>query len=190
MELLAGSPQNSTGFRTPGEKTAFEVQFLENGANRIFRDKTNKFEREFLEPILNDIVELGKENLGDTDLVSSESNDFKVQEFLAVTRGDLFVSGHFRARGSRLFAEKANALQNLMGIMNSGATNLIAPHVSRIKLAEALEELADLNAFNIIVPNIGVQEDSATSQLANVAASAKTEADALAATSITEEEEE
>jgi len=73
MEEMAGSPRNSSGFRTPGEKTKFEVQFLENGANRIFRTKTNKFEREFIEPILNDMVELSLDNLGETDLVSTEN---------------------------------------------------------------------------------------------------------------------
>jgi hypothetical protein len=190
MELMAGSPQNSSGFRTPGEKTAFEVQFLDNGANRIFRDKTNKFEREFIEPILDDMVELGKANLGDTDLISTEGNEFNVREFLNITRDDLNVSGKLRARGSRLFAEKANALQNLMGILNSGAINLISPHVSRIGLAEAVEELADLEEFNIIIPNIGIQEDSQSQQLAQVSAGANQEADAIAASSIEEDDDE
>jgi len=167
MEEMAGSPRNSSGFRTPGEKTAFEVQFLENGANRIFRTKTNKFETEFIERVLNDMVELALDNLGETDLVSTESGEFNAQKFLAVSKSDLNISGQLRARGSRMFAEKANALQNLLGVYSSPAAALIQPHTSRIALARALEDLGDLKGLNIITPNIGIQEDQQTAQLAN-----------------------
>lgn len=167
MEEMAGSPRNATGFRTPGEKTKFEVQVLDNGGNRIFREKTKRFERGFIEDILNDIVMLGRENIRETDLVSVEGSDFNMTTFLSVSADDLNVSGKLRARGSSLFAEKANALQNLTTIVGSPAMQLINPHVSRIKLAEAIEELADLKDFGIVLENIGVQEDSATGKIAN-----------------------
>jgi hypothetical protein len=189
MEEMAGSPRNSSGFRTPGEKTKFEVQFLENGANRIFRTKTNKFEKEFIEPILNDMVELALDNLGETDLVSTESTEFSTQEFLAVSKSDLNISGTLRARGSRLFAEKANALQNLLGIFNTGAAELIKPHVSRIKLAQSFEELADLKELGIVIPNIGIQEDAQSQQLANQSLQATQEIDAVNTLPPVEEDE-
>lgn len=179
MEEMAGSPRNSSGFRTPGEKTKFEVQFLENGANRIFRTKTNKFEREFIEPILNDMVELALDNLGETDLVSTESTEFNTQQFLAVSKSDLNVSGTLRARGSRMFAEKANALQNLLGIVATPAFELIKPHTSRVKLASSLEELADLKEMNIFTPNIGIQEDALSQQMVNQTTQATQEVDAV-----------
>ena len=179
MEEMAGSPRNSSGFRTPGEKTKFEVQFLENGANRIFRTKTNKFEREFIEPILNDMVELALDNLGETDLVSTESTEFNTQQFLAVSKSDLNISGTLRARGSRMFAENATALQNLLGIFNTPAFELIKPHTSRTRLATALEDLADLKGLQLFTPNIGIQEDAVSQQMLNQTTQATQEVDAV-----------
>lgn len=179
MEEMAGSPRNASGFRTPGEKTKFEVQFLENGGNRIFRTKTHKFEKEFIEPILNDMIELALDNLGETDLVSTESTEFNTQEFLAVSKEDLNISGILHARGSRLFAEKANALQNLLGIFNTPAFELIKPHTSRIKLASSLEDLADLKELGLFTPNIGIQEDAQSQQMVNQVTQSTQEVDAV-----------
>ena len=39
MEEMAGAPKEAMGFRSPGEKTAFEVQQLQNAASRIFQIK-------------------------------------------------------------------------------------------------------------------------------------------------------
>ena len=170
MEEMAGSPRNSTGFRTPGEKTKFEVQVLDNGGNRIFRDKTKRFETGFIEDILNDMVMLGRDNLGETDLVSTAGTEFGIEEFISIKAEDLNVSGKLRARGSTLFAEKANALQNLVTLFSNPAMiQLIGVHVSRIKLAEALEELGDFTKFGIITNNIGIQEDQASAKLQNQA---------------------
>ncbi len=180
MEEMAGSPRNAAGHRTPGEKTKFEVQFLEQGGNRIFTNKTSKFEKEMIEAVMNDMVEIAMDNMGETDLVSTEgTGDFKVEEFLAVSKEDLNISGKLHARGSRLFSEKAIALQNLIGVMNTPAFQLLNPHTSRIKLAEAIEELADLESFGIFLPNIGVQEDAATKQLMNQTEQSTAEVDAV-----------
>lgn len=189
MEEMAGSPRNNSGHRTPGEKTKFEVQFLEQGGNRIFRNKTNKFEKEMIETVLNDMVEIAMDNMGETDLVSTEgTGEFKVEEFLAVSKEDLNISGKLRARGSRLFAEKAIALQNLIGVMNTPAFQLINPHTSRLQLANAIEELADLESFNIFLPNIGVQEDAATQQMMNQTQQSTGEIDAVNADEPVEDE--
>ena len=189
MEEMAGSPRNNSGHRTPGEKTKFEVQFLEQGGNRIFRNKTNKFEKEMIEMVLNDMVEIAMDSMGETDLVSTEgTGDFKVEEFLAVSKEDLNISGKLRARGSRLFAEKAIALQNLIGVMNTPAFQLINPHTSRLQLANAIEELADLESFNIFLPNIGVQEDAATQQMMNQTQQSTGEIDAVNADEPVEDE--
>ncbi len=190
MEEMAGSPRNSSGFRTPGEKTKFEVQFLENGANRIFRTKTNKFESEMVEMVLNDMIEIAMDNMGETDLVSTEGTEFKTQEFLAVSKEDLNISGKLRARGSQLFAEKANALQNLLGVFNTPAFQLLAPHISRKKLTEAIEYLADLEELDLFTPNIGVQEDAQTQQMMNQSAQSTGEIDAVNADEPIEEDSE
>src|SRR5258705_1355205 len=44
MEEMAGAPKEAMGFRSPGEKTKYEVQRLENAASRIFQNKINQFE--------------------------------------------------------------------------------------------------------------------------------------------------
>ena len=168
MEEMAGSPRNATGFRTPGEKTKFEVQVLDNGGNRIFREKTKNFERDFIEEILNDMIMLGRENIGETDMVSTQGTEFDIQKFLSINAEDLNISGKLRARGSSLFAEKANALQNLTTLLDKPSLlGMIQQHVSRIALARAVEELADLKTFNIFLPNIGIQEDQASAKIQN-----------------------
>lgn len=53
MEQYAGAPREAMGIRTAGEKTAFEVQQLNNAAGRIFQEKTTTFEIELLEKVLN-----------------------------------------------------------------------------------------------------------------------------------------
>ena len=58
MEEMAGAPRQAMGIRTAGEKTAFEVQTLQNASSRIFEHKTAHFERVFLEPILNAMFEV------------------------------------------------------------------------------------------------------------------------------------
>jgi hypothetical protein len=170
MEEMAGSPRNATGFRTPGEKTKFEVQVLDNGGNRIFREKTKNFEKEFVEEVLNDMIMLGRDNIGETDMVSTQGTEFDIQKFLSVNAEDLNISGKLRARGSSLFAEKANALQNLTTLLNNpNLLQMINAHTSRIALYKAVEDLAELKAFNLFLPNIGVQEDQATAKIANQA---------------------
>ena len=179
MEEMGGSQGNASGVRTPGEKTKFEVQFLENGANRIFRTKTHKFEKEMIELVLNDMIEIAMDNMGETDLVSTEGGEFKTQEFLAISKEDLNISGKLRARGARLFAEKANALQNLLGIMNHPAFALVNPNKSRLKLTEALEQLGDLEEFQLFTPNIGIQEDAVSKRMMNQTEQSTGEIDAV-----------
>ena len=41
MEDMVGAPKQAMGIRTPGEKTKFEVQTLDNASSRIFQSKIN-----------------------------------------------------------------------------------------------------------------------------------------------------
>ena len=63
MEEMAGAPRQAMGIRTPGEKTAFEVQTLDNASSRVFMNKVSYFERNFLEPLINDMLELSRRNM-------------------------------------------------------------------------------------------------------------------------------
>lgn len=170
MEMMAGSPQNASGFRTPGEKTKFEVQILDGGTNRTFRDRVNQFETDFLEPVMRDCIALGRDNIGEVDMVSTSGSDFNVETFLAISSNDLFVSGKMRARGSRLFAERANALQNIINIFNTNAGQVVQPHVSSKKLAAALEELGEFKDFDLFFPFIAIQEQAEAQRLQQITA--------------------
>jgi len=58
MEEFVGSPKEVLGFRTPGEKTMYEVEQLMTAATRIFQRQIKKFEREVLEQIINGLLQL------------------------------------------------------------------------------------------------------------------------------------
>lgn len=166
MEELTGAPKEAIGQRTPGEKTKFEVQLLDQGQNKLFRRKVKKFERELLTPILEDFLVQGRKNMDQADIVRVMDSELQVQTFTTITADDLQGSGRLQAKGATIFAEKANALQNINTIMNGAIGQQLQPHISKKKLAAAVEQLADLGQFEIFLPNIGVQEAGETERLA------------------------
>lgn len=165
MELLAGSPRESMGFRTPGEKTKFEVQTLDNAANRIFRHKVSQFETNIVEPVLNDMLEMARRNLDGADLIRAVDSTFGVEDFLEITKEDLTASGKLYSRGSQHFISQANMVQNLQTIFNSPVAEFIAPHVSKLNLAKAVEDLLGVEQFSLVQENIGVLEDIETQRI-------------------------
>ena len=165
MEELTHAPKESIGQRTPGEKTAFEVQLLDQGQNKVFRRKVKKFEREIVTPTLNDTLEQGRHNLDATDMVKTFNSELGTTSFLEVTAQDLNGNGTLEARGATIFAEKANALQTLNAVMGSPISQLIAPNVSRKALTAAIEELGDLDKYNLFTFGIGLQEDQELQRL-------------------------
>lgn len=169
MELYAGAPREAMGIRSPGEKTAFEVQVLDNATGRIFRDKTNQFERRMLEPLLNAMLEEAIRNMDMPDVVRTVDNDLKAVEFTSITKEDLTAKGILRPIGARHFAQQANQLQNVMGIFNSPIGQMIAPHTSRKELTRFVEDVTDLRGYSMFKANIGILEDQETQSLVNTA---------------------
>lgn len=166
MDELSGNPKESIGQRTPGEKTKFEVQLLDVGQNKMFRNKVKKFENEMLTPILQEYLAVGRRNLNQTDIVKIYDNEMDTVVFHDITRDDLNISGRLRAAGATIFAERANALQNLSTLANTNLMAMTQQHWSRVKLAKTVEDLAGLKQYEIIFPNIGIQEDEQTKRLA------------------------
>lgn len=171
MEEMAGAPREAMGIRSPGEKTAYEIQSLENSAGRIFQNKIKYFEQEFLEPFINKMFEMAKRKLNTPDVVRVLNDDLKVVEFLEVSKSDLAVKGKFRPIGARHFAEQAKTLQELTGFMASplGQDPGVAVHVSGINLAKAVEKLLNVEKYKIFKPNIRIFETAQTQKLANAA---------------------
>lgn len=183
MEEMAGAPKQAMGIRTPGEKTAFEVQQLQNAAGRIFQEKITYFETQVLEPLLNSMLEMGRRNLNGTDTIRVMDDELGVEEFLKISKDDLVAQGKLRPVGARHFAAQAQLMQNMNGIFNSPVGQLIAPHVSAKNLAFMVEDIMELERYSLIKENVAIFEQAETQRLANQAQ------DAVATESITPTEE-
>lgn len=168
MEMYAGAPREAMGIRTPGEKTAFEVQALENAAGRIFQEKIIQFEI-FMEQVLNDMLEIAHRNMDFVDVVRVIDDDIGAKEFRNVTKEDITADGILRPVGARHFAQKAQELQNLVGVFNSPLGQMIMPHTSAIGVSQFVGDLLDLRGYNIFKPNVAVAEQQETQALANQA---------------------
>lgn len=166
MEQYAGAPREAMGIRSPGEKTAYEVQSLQNAASRLFQSKVAYFEEKFLEPLVNQIFEISRRNLDGLDIVSSIDNELGIQEFLSITRKDLEAKGKFYPRGARHFAEKALFVQEItqfQGQMPADVTN----HISGQVIAKAFAEHLNLDKIGAFQPNIRIMEQIEAQRLIN-----------------------
>lgn len=119
MDVMAGTPSETIGFRTPGEKTMFEVQQLQNAASRVFTRQIRKFEEELLEQMLNCSLQLYAENMkGQTITVEEETED-GLPESVDISIDDLTRPGFLKAIGSINYADKSIMLQTLQQLGNS-----------------------------------------------------------------------
>ena len=168
MEALAGAPREAMGIRSAGEKTAFEVQQLMTAAGRIFQHKTAHFERVFLEPILNDMLEAARRNMDYADTVRVLNEDTGLAFFEQITKEDIKANGKIIPMGARHFAERANRIQSLTQLYQLKlADPSIAAHMSGKEFARILsEELGEPAVFG---ENISVTEQLETQRMATEA---------------------
>lgn len=164
MEQYAGAPREAMGIRSPGEKTAYEVEQLQNAGGRIFQEKITTFEIELLERVLNAMLETGKRNMDQQDVLRTIDNDLGVHDFMTITREDITASGVIRPIGARHFAAQAQLMQNLTGVFNSNVGKMISPHTSTIKLSQLVEETMGLGRFSLFAPNVAVGEQQETAR--------------------------
>ena len=166
MEEFAGAPKAAMGVRTPGEKTAFEVQSLENAAGRIFQEKITQFEQELVEPLLNNMLEIARRHMDGADVIRVMDNDFGVAEFMEITKEDITAKGKLRPVGARHFSARAQLLQNLTGVANSPIWPKIEKHISDKQLATMVEDSLQLQRFALVSDNVAVFEAAETQRLA------------------------
>jgi len=171
MEEMAGAPKEAMGFRTPGEKTAFEVQRLENSASRVFQNKIAQFEEEVVEPCLNAMLELASRKMDGATPVRIFDSEAKITRFADLTTADIAGQGRLRPMAARHFAERSEIIQNLSNFFSSsvGQDADVRRHFSSIKLASMVEHLLDLDLFNLVSPNIRLTENAEAQTLNNVA---------------------
>jgi hypothetical protein len=167
MEEMAGAPKEAMGFRSPGEKTAFEVQQLQNAASRIFQHKINKFEIEFLEPIINTMLEVSKRYMDIAEVARVMDDDLGVADFISITKEDITAKGKLRPIGARHYAARAQLIQNMLGIFNSPMGQMIAPHLSSKRLASMIEEYMGFEQYEFIKDNAAIFEQAETQKLVN-----------------------
>lgn len=168
MEEMAGAPRQAMGIRTAGEKTAFEVQTLQNAASRIFEHKTAHFERVFLEPILNAMLEISRRNMNTSDVIRTTDDASGLALFREITREDITAKGKIVPVGARHFAERARRVQNLQQLYQLKlADPSVAAHMSGKEFARILaEELGEKTLFS---ENVMVTEQLETQQAAQEA---------------------
>ena len=161
MEEMAGAPRQAMGIRTPGEKTAFEVQSLQNAASRIFEHKTAHFERVFLEPILNSMLETARRYMNFSDTIKVIDDATGVAFFRDITKDDIIASGKIVPVGARHFAERARRVQNLTQLFQIKAADpTVSAHLSGKEFAKIIsEELGEASLFG---ENISVAEQLET----------------------------
>ena len=171
MEELAGAPKQAMGIRTPGEKTKYEVQSLENAAGRIFQSKVSWFERNILEPLLNGMLADAISNFEGIERIRSVDEDFGTEIFVEVTKDDLMANGKLYPMGARHFAEQARFIQELTQTMSVvQALPTVAAHISGKAVAKALEENMGWGNYNIVRDNVSIMEQAETQRLINQAA--------------------
>lgn len=152
MEEMAGTPREAMGFRTPGEKTAFEVSQLNTASSRLFNEKTRKFELEMLEPLLTLMMRM---YLSDTSRVVKvkTTNEDGVIIFKDVSLSDLSSDGRFVAVGSSTYTEKARLAQTLLQIYNSAIISdpLVSNYFDPKVIAKAITYTTGLDKFEGIL---------------------------------------
>ncbi len=167
MEEMAGAPREAVGFRTPGEKTKYEVQRLENAASRVFQNKIKQFEEQVIEPILNAMLELARRNLTGTTVIKVFNDEFKTASFQSLTVEDITGIGRIKPVAARHFAEQSDLIQNLTNLTNSGLWPTIQPHFSGVKIAKIVENIFNLEDYEVVLPYVGLSEQAEGQKLAS-----------------------
>lgn len=159
MEEMAGAPREAMGIRSPGEKTKYEVQRLENASSRLFQNKIFQFS-EFLDMLLNAMLELDKRTMTGVNTIRVFNDEFQTTTFQNLTVEDITGVGRIKAIGARHFAEQAELVQNLTALTGSGLWQTVSPHFSGIKLAQILENTFDLADYGVVTPYVQLAEQA------------------------------
>lgn len=160
MEETAGAPKEAMGFRTPGEKTRYEVQRLENAASRVFQTKIKQFEEQIIERVLNAMLELARRNLTGATTIKVFNDELKAATFKTLTVEDITGIGRIKPVAARHFAEQAELVQNLTSLGASNLLPMVQPHISTVNLAKMFEKSFNMEQEKIILPYVALAEQA------------------------------
>jgi hypothetical protein len=166
MEELAGVPRETAGFRTPGEKTAFEVDQLLSNADGLFEEKLMAFESQILEPMLNSFLEM---NLG--NLSPDELRDIFPENLLAASEENveflqtLLAEGRLYVIGSKHYKMRQRKVQEIMALTQIalGEGSPMAVHMSAFAVLKALETEVGIEDLGIVGFGRGLEEQASLS---------------------------
>lgn len=167
MEEMAGAPKEALGFRTPGEKTKYEVQRLENAAGRVFQSKIELFENKIIEPLINAMFEMCVRLMPPID-VGVYNDELNITSFKTLGISDITGNGRIRPVAAKHFAEKAERVQNLHAFYSSpvGQDPSVMVHFSGVKTAQMMEDLLELENYELISPFVRLSEEAQAQRLA------------------------
>lgn len=151
MEEIVGSPKEMLGFRTPGEKTMFEVNQLYTAATRLFQRQIRKFEREMMEPLLNAMLKqyLSKK-AGQTIQLKTWDSENDFYDFVEVKIDDIEALGRITVSGSEVAQDKqqmAQALQ-MLGQNPLFLDEAVRNNFSTAELGRIFAYVTNLDKFN------------------------------------------
>lgn len=171
MEAMAGAPKEAMGIRSPGEKTKYEVQRLENAAARIFQSKISQYERQFVEKILNAMLECARRMMSGPTTVRAFDDEFNIAIFRDLSVTDVTGSGSLKPKASRHFAEKAEKVQNLQNFFMSPVYQdpAVNQHFSSVGIARMTEDLLELQEYELVTPYVRVAEQADAQAMATSA---------------------
>ncbi len=160
MEEMAGAPREAMGFRSPGEKTKYEVQRLENASARVFQNKIKQFEEQFVEPLLNAMLELARRNFSGTTTIKVFDDEFNLSTFQTLTVEDITGVGRIKPVAARHFAEQAELIQNLTNLTGSGLWPTVQPHFSGVKAAKLVSNIFNVDDYELFLPFVALSEQA------------------------------
>ena len=142
-------PQQLAGFRTAGEKTATEVQSLNDGAFRGFINKVAQVEEDLLEPFVQAEMRIAKDNFSSIIKVLEEDEE-GVLLTTSITEEDLSANGKLLPMGSRRFSRQLQQLQGLTQLTNTNIAQMVGQHINTYNLAKTVEELYGFEKYAFI----------------------------------------
>lgn len=166
MDQMAGVPRETAGFRTPGEKSAFEVGVLQQGADRGFQDRLMSFEDNGIERILNLMFEMTIRNLDVADVARVFNDDTRALELTQVTKENVVADGTLRPMGAKHFAARNKRIQEMQNMIALMGNPSMAPHFSGFNAAKAFEEELGFEKFNLVGRDVAVKEQIMTQMTA------------------------
>lgn len=170
MEEYAGVPPETQGFRTPGEKTKFEVSQLSTAANRMYQNKMKIFEEDILEKTSNAELELGRTYFNTDDTVELIDEVTGAKIFRKITRADITANGRLIPIGARHLIKMSQLAQELLQFQQAALTDpAVAQHFPAKKIAKMWEEILGFDEFELFEEFGRVSEDLELQRLISAA---------------------